>query len=145
MISERESALKKQISDNLVREEEECNLKMKEIKGSMHLIRDLKSEIIASSQENEIDMLNKAKLRTSLCEEVNGTKTKDLASISINMDKALSYEIKRENELTQISKILHPFFKGNPAFVNTIPASTLLSHTASTANKVNKKGPPVQC
>jgi hypothetical protein len=41
--------------------------------------------------------------------------------------------VKREAEMTQISKIMHPGYKG-PA-----GGSTLYSHTASTANKVFSK------
>ncbi len=62
----------------------------------MGLVKDLKAEIISSSQEKDIDMLQKAIFRQSLCEEVNGPKTKELASINVNFEKAFHYEIKKE-------------------------------------------------
>jgi len=63
-----------------------------------------------------LELLAKAKHRINFAVDVNGTKCKDLVSYSISNTAAghLSLlEMKRELELTQISKIVHPTYKGS--------------------------------
>jgi hypothetical protein len=95
----------------------------------------LKQEIVASSGEDEIEILKQAKKRVALCEEIKGPKTKELLSYQVNSG-ALPTEVKKDVEMTQISKIMHPTYKG------PVGGSTLLSHTASTTSKANKKHNP---
>lgn len=72
LILEREQTLKRQISENLVREEEDCESKLAEITDYFSLISSLKSELVQQNSESEIDILLKAKLRVTSGLEVNG-------------------------------------------------------------------------
>lgn len=72
--------------------------------------------------------------------EVNGPRSKDLASFNINIvaSQCMSLtEIKRDQELGQVSKLVNPSYKG-PAVVSSFgqPASSsLYSHTKSSQLK----------
>lgn len=135
LLLEREQAQKKQISDNLIKEEQECKDALNQIVEMLGNITKLKTEMIGAADEEDLDLVCKAKYRSQICTEVNGQQARDLSNFDVTKaTNGLSFvEIKKENELTQISKIIHPNFKGNVS-------STLYSHTASTANKVKKQG-----
>jgi len=94
---------------------------------------ELKQEYQASHDEEEIEFIQKVKGRSNLCEEVNGGSSKELLSFNVttSLNGLNQVEVKKHDELTQISKIIHPNFKGQ---------STLYSHTQSTANKMKKEG-----
>ena len=91
--------MKRQISDNLSREETECQGKLSEIGDFMGLINQIKAELLQQSQESELDVLLKARQRQFLSSEVNGQRGKDLVAFNIvttsNTSQSL-VEIKRD-------------------------------------------------
>lgn len=115
LLLEREQALKRQISENLQREEQESSTKLQEITDFMSKVNQLKQELLSQNSESEIELLNKARQRQQVCGEINGQRSKELVAFSImgmaNMSQSL-IEIKRDQELSQISKIVNPSFKG---------------------------------
>lgn len=88
LILEREQAQKRTVSELLIREEEECNTKLRDIQELIDCINGLKQEIVASSTEGEIEMLRKSKIRSRICEEINGQRARDLTSIKIDPQQA---------------------------------------------------------
>ncbi len=85
LILERETTLKRQISENLTRDEQEGDSKLYEISEFMNMIQMLKQELVNQSQENEIEVLQKSKARAIAQAEVNGQRAKDLSSFNIGV------------------------------------------------------------
>lgn len=74
LLLEREQALKRSISETLTKEEQEAELKLKEIAEFMSQILGLKQELLSQSRESEIEVLLKAKRRAQLSADVNRQK-----------------------------------------------------------------------
>ena len=152
LILERETTLKRQISENLTKDEQDGDQKLYEMSEFTNMIQSLKQELVNQSQENEIEVLQKSKARSQMFAEVNGPRAKELSSFNINVvaSQCMSLtEIKREQELGQVSKLINPAYKG-PAVVSSFgqPASSssLYSHTKSSQMKRGgttvQNGPP---
>jgi hypothetical protein len=72
IIMEREQHLKRQISEHLEKEEQDCDGKVGELNSIIYKIAMLKQEIVASASEDEIEILRQAKKRSHMCDEVKG-------------------------------------------------------------------------
>ena len=81
---EREQQLKKGIAECLEREENDCEGKVQLVNTFMLKIQLLKQEIVSSAQEDDIEILRQAKKRTSMCEEIKGSKSKELVAHQVN-------------------------------------------------------------
>lgn len=102
LILERETTLKRQISENLTRDEQDGDSKLYELSEFVGMIQMLKQELVNQSQESEIEVLQKARARTLIFTEVNGPRAKDLSSFNIGHFQAQCMslnEIKRDQEL----------------------------------------------
>ncbi len=104
--------MKKQISENIVKEEKDCNSKLEEISNLINSVQILKQEVAESEQDGDIDLLLKSNQRKILYQHTNGPLQKDLVNTQI--PSVVTAEIKRDQEMIQISRIVHPQFKGNP-------------------------------
>lgn len=100
-IIERESQLKKQISETLDREQIIYKKKISQLENQLDSISDLKESKIAIGNENAIDTLLSAVLRYDLENEAN-LKIETLAFGNVFK------EVKREEELAIMLKILVP-------------------------------------
>ena len=116
LIMEREQALKKQISDNLQKEERECKMKLQENNEFLEKILELKKEQLLLQGESDLEILSKARERVHLTQECNGTKSSQLVNFTIqqlNSHHQSLIEVKKEQELTMISKLINPQYKNS--------------------------------